>query len=144
MNFADFFTGSIDKIIEKTGEAIDRLVTSDEEKLQLRNELSRINLDASLKAQELALQFDQEITKRLQADMQSDSWLSKNIRPATLIFILVMYSLLSISSGFDFKVTQAYIELLGQWGMLIMSFYFGGRTIEKIASSIKSKGGANG
>lgn len=82
---------------------------------------------------------DEEITKRLQADMSSDSWLSKNIRPLTLIFILIMYSLLSISSGFDFKVTESYITLLGQWGMLIMSFYFGGRTAEKVATIIKGK-----
>lgn len=92
-----------------------------------------------LKKEEIDLQYEQELTKRLQADMASDSWLSKNIRPLTLIFILVMYSLLSISSGFEFKVTQAYIELLGQWGMLIMSFYFGGRSLEKIVSVAKGK-----
>ena len=71
--------------------------------------------------------------------MQSDSWLSKNIRPMTLIFILIMYSLLSISSGFEFEVTESYVSLLGQWGMLIMSFYFSGRTIEKVSSIIKDK-----
>ena len=71
--------------------------------------------------------------------MMSDSWLSKNIRPLTLIFILAMYSLLSISSGFDFAVTESYVELLGQWGMLIMTFYFSGRTLEKM-TNLKNKG----
>ena len=58
----------------------------------------------------------------------------------TLIFILVMYSLLSVSSGFRFEVTESYVSLLGQWGMLIMSFYFGGRTLEKV---IQIKQGSN-
>lgn len=137
--FSDIFSSSVGEVVGKVGEAVDRLVTSDEERLRLANELKQIEIGAVLKSQELDVQFDQELTKRLQADMTSDSWLSKNIRPLTLIFILVMYSLLSISSGFEFKVTQAYIELLGQWGMLIMSFYFGGRSLEKIVSVAKGK-----
>jgi hypothetical protein len=75
---------------------------------------------------------NQELTKRQQADMASDSFLSKNIRPATLIFILFVYTVFGIGSAFDLNVHQPYVELLGQWGMLIMSFYFGGRTLEKI------------
>jgi hypothetical protein len=75
---------------------------------------------------------NQELTKRQQADMASDSFLSKNIRPATLIFILTVYTAFAIMSAFDVNVHQPYVELLGQWGMLIMSFYFGGRTLEKI------------
>ena len=136
---SEIFSSSVGEVVGKVGEAVDRLVTSDEERLKLGNELKQIEVGAVLKSQELDVQFDQELTKRLQADMASDSWLSKNIRPLTLIFILVMYSLLSISSGFEFKVTQAYIELLGQWGMLIMSFYFGGRSLEKIVSVAKGK-----
>ena len=136
---SDIFSSSVGEVVGKVGEAVDRLVTSDEERLKLSNELKQIEITAMLKKEEIDLQFDQELTKRLQADMASDSWLSKNIRPLTLIFILVMYSLLSISSGFEFKVTQAYIELLGQWGMLIMSFYFGGRSLEKIVSVAKGK-----
>ena len=69
--------------------------------------------------------------------MTSDNWISKSIRPITLIFILIMYSLLSIASGFEFEVTESYVELLGQWGMLIMSFYFGGRTVEKVSQIVK-------
>ena len=75
---------------------------------------------------------NQELTKRQQADMASDSFLSKNIRPATLIFILTVDTAFAILSAFEMNVHQPYVELLGQWGMLIMSFYFGGRTLEKI------------
>jgi hypothetical protein len=93
-------------------------------------------MEASQKGELANLQADVqeqvELTKRLEADMASDSWLSKNIRPMTLIFILVVYTVFSIGSGFQFQVNEKYVELLGQWGMLIMSFYFGGRTLEKI------------
>jgi hypothetical protein len=80
----------------------------------------------------------QELTKRQQADMASDSWLSKNIRPGTLVFILIVYSTFAMMSAWDVEVNNNYVELLGQWGMLIMSFYFGGRTMEKIMD-MKSK-----
>lgn len=137
--FSNILTGSVDKVIDSVGNAIDKLVTSDEEKLILKNELAKIQLEAAAKANELNLEYEKQVTQRHTSDMASDSWLSKNIRPLTLIFILVMYSLLSISSGFNFEVTESYVELLGQWGMLIMSFYFGGRTVEKISSIIKDK-----
>ena len=79
------------------------------------------------------------LTKRQQADMASDSWLSKNIRPMTLIFILMAYTVFGLMSAWDIEVNQAYVELLGQWGMLIMSFYFGGRTLEKILAMKEKK-----
>ena len=136
---SNLFSSSIDTVIESVGKAADSILTSDEERLILRNELARIQLESKYKQDELELQFDKEISERHKNDMNSDSWLSKNIRPLTLIFILVMYSLLSISSGFDFTVTQAYVELLGQWGIVIMTFYFGGRSLEKIKSISKDK-----
>ncbi len=77
------------------------------------------------------------LTERLKADMSSDSWLSKNIRPMVLIFLLVAYSGFAIASIFDYETRGAYVELLGQWGMLVMSFYFGGRTMEKLADKVK-------
>ena len=135
---SDIFSSSAGAIVDSVGKAVDELVTSDQERLALQNELVKIKLDADQKAQEIDLQYDKEVSARHLADMQSDSWLSKNIRPMTLIFILVMYSLLSISSGFNFAVTESYVQLLGQWGMLIMSFYFSGRTLEKLMA-LKSK-----
>lgn len=79
------------------------------------------------------------LTERLKADMSSDSWLSKNIRPMVLIFLLVAYSGFAIASIFDYETRGAYVELLGQWGMLVMSFYFGGRTMEKLADKVGKK-----
>lgn len=72
------------------------------------------------------------VTERWKADMLSDSWLSKNIRPLVLIYLLATYSVLSSASAFGLNVTQAYVELLAQMLMLVMGAYFAGRTVEKI------------
>lgn len=135
--FTNIFSSGVSGVIDSVGTAIDKLVTSDEEKMQLKNELIKIELEAKNKADELNFKYEEEVTKRHQADMTSDNWISKSIRPITLVFILIMYSLLSIASGFEFEVTESYVELLGQWGMLIMSFYFGGRTVEKVSQIMK-------
>jgi hypothetical protein len=72
------------------------------------------------------------LTERQQADMSSDSWLSKNIRPLTLVAIFTGYFTFGIMDANGVKANESYVQLLGQWGMLVMSFYFGGRTLEKI------------
>jgi hypothetical protein len=74
----------------------------------------------------------QEITKRWESDMASDSWLSKNIRPMALIAIFVGYFLFAMMSAFGFNATESYVQLLGQWGQIVFLAYFGGRTAEKI------------
>ena len=91
--------------------------------MQQKGELAKLQAD---------MNEQNNLTKRAEADMKSDSWLSKNIRPMTLIFILVTYTVFGMMSAWEIEVNNNYVELLGQWGMLIMSFYFGGRTLEKI------------
>jgi len=91
--------------------------------MQQNGQLAQLNADVS---------EQQELTKRLEADMTSDSWLSKNIRPMTLMAILSGYFIFAGLSAAKIDVNSEYVQLLGQWGMLIMSFYFGGRTLEKI------------
>ena len=91
--------------------------------MQQNGELAQLNADVA---------EQHEVTERLKADMGSDSWLSKNIRPMTLIAILIGYFTFAGLSAAKIDVNESYVQLLGQWGMLIMSFYFGGRTLEKI------------
>jgi hypothetical protein len=91
-------------------------------------------------AADVAKSEAQELTKRLSADMASDSWLSKNVRPGTLVYILTAYLLLAVLDGTGLKVSENYVTLLGQWGMLVMSFYFGGRSVEKVMEIISNKG----
>lgn len=77
------------------------------------------------------------VTDRWQADMASDSWLSKNIRPMTLVYLLTAYLGMAVADGFGFEISESYVTLLGQWGMLVMGAYFGGRTAEKIMEKRK-------
>ena len=76
----------------------------------------------------------QEITKRWQSDMMSDSWLSKNIRPLSLAFLtLTLFIYIILDSALDqFKIDQQWISLLGNLLMLVYGGYFGARTLEKI------------
>jgi hypothetical protein len=99
------------------------------------------NPDLALKLKEIDTKaFEVEtkaVTDRWQADMASDSWLSKNIRPMTLIAIFVAYFLFAALSAAGINVNESYVKLLGEWGQLIMLAYFGGRTAEKIMEKRK-------
>jgi cation transport ATPase len=111
---------------------LDKFVPDPEAKAKAIFELKKMEQDGRLAELNADNVEAQELTKRAEADMRSDSWLSKNIRPMTLIFILVVYTVFAMMSAFGHNANQEYVTLLGQWGMLIMSFYFGGRTLEKI------------
>jgi uncharacterized membrane protein (DUF106 family) len=111
---------------------IDKFFPDPEQKAKAQIELLQMQQNGELAQIAADTAEQQELTKRQQADMLSDSWLSKNIRPMTLIFILGGYFTFAMMSAFNMDTNKAYVELLGQWGMLIMSFYFGGRTLEKI------------
>ena len=117
---------------------LDKFIPDPEAKAKAQKELLQMQQEGRLAELNADNIEAQEITKRTQADMASDSWLSKNIRPMTLIFILLVYTAFAAMSAADIEVNNNYVELLGQWGMLIMSFYFGGRTLEKIMD-MKSK-----
>lgn len=123
-------------LLDVGGKLIDKLIPDPEAKAKAQAELLKMQQDGELAkmANETKL-FETEqnnLTDRLKADMASDSWLSKNIRPMTLLLILGGYFTFAMMSAFDYDTNKSYVELLGQWGMLVMSFYFGGRTLEKI------------
>jgi uncharacterized membrane protein (DUF106 family) len=111
---------------------LDKFIPDPEAKAKAQKELLQMQQEGRLAELNADNIETQELTKRAQADMASDSWLSKNIRPMTLIFILFVYTSFAGLSAAEIEVNNNYVELLGQWGMLIMSFYFGGRTLEKI------------
>jgi hypothetical protein len=117
---------------------LDKFFPDPEQKAKAQLELMQMQQNGELAKMQADMQEQGELTKRQENDMRSDSWLSKNIRPMTLIAILVGYFIFAMMSAFDLDTNEKYVELLGQWGMLIMSFYFGGRTLEKIID-MKSK-----
>lgn len=111
---------------------IDKLIPDPQAKAQAQQELLRLQQEGRLAELNADNVEAVELTKRAEADMASDSWLSKNIRPMTLIAILAGYFIFAFMSAYGLDTNETYVQLLGQWGMLIMSFYFGGRTLEKI------------
>jgi len=123
-------------LLEVGGKLIDKLIPDPEAKAKAQLELAQMAQDGELAkmANETDLYKTEQnnLTQRLQFDMGSDSWLSKNIRPMTLIAIFIGYFVFALMSAYGHNANESYVTLLGQWGMLVMSFYFGGRTLEKI------------
>ena len=126
----------LDSILNIGGKLIDKLIPDPAAKAAAQIELARLAQEGELTklANETKLYETEQsnLTARLNADMTSDSWLSKNIRPLSLCALFLGFFLFAMMSAFGLNANEAYVNLLGQWGMLIMSFYFGGRTLEKI------------
>ena len=120
-----FSTGAA-KLVDSVGDALDDLITSDDEKLA-----------AELKIKELIARYEADIerniTDRWQSDMASDSWLSKHVRPMMLVFLVVTtIVMVFIDSGnIDFVVEDKWVDLLQIVLITVIGAYFGGRTIEK-------------
>ena len=109
----------------------------EERLLELGIEKAKLEIE-EMKVLASAAQNDADnITDRWKSDMSSDSWLSKNIRPMSLIAIFLGYFLFAMMSAYGHNANESYVTLLGNWGMLIMGAYFGGRTIEKLADMRK-------
>ena len=123
---SNLFTGGASDLVKSVGGVIDDLHTSKEEKLEAAQKVKE--LIASYETQ-----MEKEITTRWQADMKSDSWLSKNVRPLVLIFLVVSTVLMIfIDAGtIAFEVEQKWTDLLQLVLITVIGAYFGGRTMEK-------------
>jgi uncharacterized membrane protein (DUF106 family) len=128
----------VDDIIGVGMKILDKVIPDPAAKAEAQAKLLEIQQQGRMAELQADTAEQEELSKRQVADMASDSWLSKNIRPMTLIAILAGYFIFAMMSAFNMETNSKYVELLGQWGMLIMSFYFGGRTLEKIID-MKSK-----
>jgi hypothetical protein len=126
----------LDALLAVGGKLIDKLIPDPEAKAKAQLDLAKMAQDGELAkmANDTKLYETEQnnVTDRWTADMSSDSTLSKNIRPATLIYILTAYLLFAMMSAFGYNANESYVNLLGQWGMLVFGAYFGGRTMEKI------------
>jgi hypothetical protein len=119
---------------------IDKFFPDPEQKAKAQLELMQMQQNGELAKMQADIAESQEITKRWEADMTSDSWLSKNIRPMALIAIFAGYFLFAMMSAFGYDATESYVQLLGQWGQIVFLAYFGGRTVEKVMD-MKAKDG---
>jgi hypothetical protein len=126
----------LDSLLGIGTKLIDKLIPDPEEKNRAQLQLAQMAQDGELAKMandtDLFKTEQNNVTQRQQADMASDSWLSKNIRPMTLVAIFLGYFTFGIMDANGVRANETYVQLLGQWGMLVMSFYFGGRTLEKI------------
>ena len=113
-------------LIKDVGKIIDNLHTSEEERLQAKQQIKELLEDADKDAQ-------QQVTDRWKFDMQSDSFLSKNIRPLTLVFLTVMFTLLAFTDGNigEFSIQKEYIPIFQTLLITVYGAYFVGRTWEK-------------
>jgi hypothetical protein len=119
-------SGAGSDLINSVGGVIDGLVTTDDERLAAKAKLKEIILDHEAK-------MEQNITDRWKSDMSSDSWLSKNVRPMVLIFLIVCTMLLIfIDAGtLSFEVEDKWTDLLQLTLITVIGAYFGGRSVEK-------------
>ena len=113
--------------IEKIGNVVDNLSTSDEERLAARKAIKELLLKAESDAQD-------QVTRRWESDMKSDNWLSKNIRPLICVFLTVIFVVLSMFDGNigEFKIQDSYVPIYQTLLITVYGAYFAGRSIEKI------------
>ena len=118
--------------IKDVGNIIDNLHTSKEEKAEAKQKLAQILAEAEQAAQA-------QVSARWEADLKHGSWLSKNIRPLTLIFLTAIFTILSIFDGNvgEFTIGEAYVPVYQTLLMTVYAAYFAGRSIEKVKKVTK-------
>jgi hypothetical protein len=121
-------------VIKEIGNVIDKLTTTEEERLEVKKQIQQILEDADTKAQ-------LEVSKRWEADMKSDSFLSKNIRPMILIYLTVIFTSLAFFDGNigEFALAKEYIPIFQTLLVTVYGAYFVGRTWEKAKSITSNK-----
>ena len=120
------FSGGAADLIKGVGGVLDNLTTSTDEKLAAEAKIKEIIANYEI-------EMEKNVTSRWQSDMNSDSWLSKNVRPLVLIFLVTCTVLLIfIDAGqLNFNVKDSYVDLLQLTLITVIGAYFGGRSLEK-------------
>ena len=121
------FSGGAADLVKNVGGVLDNLTTSKEEKLEAERKIKELVANYEI-------EMERNITARWEADLKSDSWLSKNVRPMTLIFLIVCTMLLIFidAGAINFNVKDSYVDLLQLVLITVIGAYFGGRSLEKV------------
>ena len=134
---------ALDGLLAVGGKLIDKLIPDPEAKAKAQLELATLAQSGELAKManetEMFKAEQENTTARWTADMASDSWLSKNIRPIALIAIFIAYFRFTAMSAFGYNAQESYVNLLGSWGQIVFLAYFGGRTAEKIVEMRSNK-----
>ena len=121
------FSGGAAELVKGVGGVIDNLHTSKEEKLEAERKIKELMANYQV-------EMEKNITSRWQADLKSDSWLSKNVRPLVMIFLIVCTMLLIFidAGAINFEVKASWVDLLQLVLITVIGAYFGGRSLEKV------------
>ena len=121
------FSGGAAELVKGVGGVIDNLHTSNEEKLEAERKIKELIANYEV-------EMEKNITSRWEADLKSDSWLSKNVRPLVLIFLIVCTMLLIFidAGALNFEVKSSWVDLLQLVLITVIGAYFGGRSFEKV------------
>jgi hypothetical protein len=121
------FSGGANELVKSVGGVIDNLTTSKDEKLEAERKIKELVANYEV-------EMEKNITSRWEADLKSDSWLSKNVRPLTLVFLIVCTMLLIFidAGAINFNVKDSYVDLLQLVLITVIGAYFGGRSLEKV------------
>ena len=128
MNFlTNIFSAGATELVKGVGGVLDNLTTSKEEKLEAEQKIKELVANYEV-------EMEKNITSRWEADLKSDSWLSKNVRPLTLVFLIVCTMLLIFidAGAINFNVKDSYVDLLQLVLITVIGAYFGGRSLEKV------------
>ena len=138
--FSNIFSGGVSDVVDSVTGGLDKLFTSDEERLQAEAIIPRIKAELEAKLTEMENQLETyiqgQLTERHKTDMQSDSWLSKNIRPLSLLHVTFIIDVVIVLAYFGLVLEASLVGLVGGAWSLMNMFYFGGRTLEKGAKMI--------
>ena len=121
------FSGGAAELVKSVGGVLDNLTTSKEEKLEAERKIKELMANYEV-------EMEKNISSRWEADLKSDSWLSKNVRPLVLIFLIVCTMLLIFidAGALDFEVKSSWVDLLQLVLITVIGAYFGGRSLEKV------------
>ena len=121
------FSGGAADLVKGVGDVVDSLHTSEEEKLEAERKIKELVANYEV-------EMERNITARWEADLKSDSWLSKNVRPMVLIFLIVCTMLLIFidAGALSFEVKSTWVDLLQLVLITVIGAYFGGRSLEKV------------
>ena len=121
------FSSGATELVEGVGGVLDNLITSKDEKLEAKRKVKELVANYEI-------EMEKNITSRWEADLKSDSWLSKNVRPLALVFLIVCTMLLIFidAGAINFNVKDSYVDLLQLVLITVIGAYFGGRSLEKV------------
>ena len=123
----NLLSGGAAKLVDSVGGVLDNLTTSKDEKLEAQRKIKELMANYEV-------EMEKNISSRWEADLKSDSWLSKNVRPLVLIFLIVCTMLLIFidAGALNFEVKSSWVDLLQLVLITVIGAYFGGRSLEKV------------